>query len=429
MNVTQIANARLPGSEAEWSLSIANERLSAIEPQSSRMEPRPGGIDAAGGLVTTRFVDAHVHLDLAYSLDQVEENQSGTLLEAIGHWTAAKRHMQPDDIRERAIRAIHAEAAAGTGLIRSHVDVASNAGMRLAEGVIAARDATCHLCSIQLVAFPQDGLIRDPGAADLVRQSVRAGVDLVGGIPHIERTQRDGLAHLEKVFELAEELDADIDVHIDETDDPASRYTEHLAAMTIERGWQGRVTASHVCALSSYDEVHAQRVMDLIAEADLHVVTNPGVNLHLQGRFDRYPRRRGLTRVRDLLARGVTCGAGQDCIRDPFYPLGNGSMLDQVFLLIHAEHMSTPELILRAFGMIGAMGAAALRVGDNRLEVGAPANLLLHDAPDVHELVRLRPRPKRVLCGGRVLEIPELPEASAAHGMPVQEPSRPTRGG
>ncbi|MCH8920691.1 MAG: amidohydrolase family protein, partial [Chloroflexi bacterium] len=234
----------------------------------------------------------------------------------------------------------------------SGVDVASASQMRLCEGVLAAREATRDLLVIQLVAFPQDGLIRDPNAVDLMRSAIRSGVDLVGGIPHIERTQREGIAHLEQVFDLAAELDADIDVHIDETDDPASRYTEHLASLTIQRGWHGRVTASHVCALASYDDVHAARVMDLLAEADINVITNPGVNLHLQGRFDRYPKRRGLTRVSELLKRGVTCAAGQDCIRDPFYPLGNGKMLDQAFLLVHADHMSSPAQIQQAFEMV-----------------------------------------------------------------------------
>ncbi|MCH7871873.1 MAG: amidohydrolase family protein [Planctomycetes bacterium] len=396
----------MPNRAGNWTLRLAEGRIKAIEPFAA--ETAAGGsreLDAAGGLLTPRLVDPHLHLDLAYSLDIVEENQSGTLLEAIGLWTEAKKHIQSDDVRERALRAIREEVRFGTGLIRSHVDVASASQMRLCEGVLAAREATRDYLVIQLVAFPQDGLIRDPKAVDLIRSAIRAGVDLIGGIPHIERTQPEGIAHLEQVFDLAAEFDADVDVHIDETDDPASRYTEHLAALTIQRGWQGRVTASHVCALASYDDVHASRVMDLIAEADIKVVTNPGVNLHLQGRFDGYPKRRGLTRISELLQRGVTCAAGQDCIRDPFYPLGNGKMLDQAFLLAHAEHMASPTQIKQAFDMICGKAADLMRIDHHALEVGAPANLLLFEAGDVAELVRMRPTPRHVIRHAEMIEI------------------------
>ena len=406
MELSAILNARLPSRDGRWSLRFSDGRIDAIEPYSiGKTSHAPGELDAGGGLVTRRLVDPHLHLDLAYTLDIVEENQSGTLLEAIALWSEAKKLLQPDEVRARALRAIHEELRFGTGLIRSHVDVASASQMRLCEGVLAAREATRDLLVIQLVAFPQDGLIRDPNAVDLMRSAIRSGVDLVGGIPHIERTQREGIAHLEQVFDLAAELDADIDVHIDETDDPASRYTEHLASLTIQRGWHGRVTASHVCALASYDDAHAARVMDLLAEADINVITNPGVNLHLQGRFDRYPKRRGLTRVSELLKRGVTCAAGQDCIRDPFYPLGNGKMLDQAFLLVHADHMSSPAQIQQAFEMVCGKAAEVMRIDHHAIEVGATANVLVFDVTDVTELVRLRPTPQQVIRQARTLDI------------------------
>ncbi len=406
MELSAILNARLPSRDGRWSLRFSDGRIDAIEPYSAgKTSHAPGELDADGGLVTRQLVDPHLHLDLAYTLDIVEENQSGTLLEAIALWTEAKKRLQPDDVRARALRAIREEVRFGTGLIRSHVDVASASQMRLCEGVLAAREAARELLVIQLVAFPQDGLIRDPKAVDLMRSAIRSGVDLLGGIPHIERTQREGIAHLEKVFDLAAELDADIDVHIDETDDPASHYTEHLASLTIQRGWHGRVTASHVCALASYDDVHAARVMDLLAEADINVVTNPAVNLHLQGRFDRYPKRRGLTRVSELLKRGVPCAAGQDCIRDPFYPLGNGKMLDQAFLLVHADHISTPAQIQQAFEMVCGKAAEVMRIDHHAIEVGATANVLVFDVRDITELVRLRPTPQHVIRRARTLDL------------------------
>lgn len=402
--IQEIVNARLPDRKGLWTLRCSGGRIASLLPQDDAQHPirsdAEGRLDAGGGLLTPPLVDAHLHLDLAYSADQVAENRSGTLLEAIGHWTEAKRSLTVENVFERALRAIQEEASFGTGYIRSHVDVASASELRLVQGVLAAREATQSLCAIQLVAFPQDGLVRDPQAQHNLRESLRLGVDLVGGIPHIERTPQDGLRHLQLVFDLAEEFDRDIDVHIDETDDPSSRYTEQLAALTIERGWQGRVTASHACALSSYDDVHAARVIALLAEARVSVVTNPGVNLHLQGRFDTYPKRRGLTRVRELLAAGVRCAAGQDCIRDPFYPLGNGRMLDQAFLLVHADHLSTPALIERAFDMVCRMAGEITFGPGYGLHEGSEASAAVFPASDVRELVRLRPAPTIVLRQG-----------------------------
>jgi len=403
-SVEVIINARLLDHAGLHTLRLADAKIVAVEPQPVEAKPAAGHLDARGGLVLPALVDPHVHLDLAHSVDIVPPNASGTLLEAIGLWSAAKRELSADNVRDRAVRAINEEVTYGTGFIRSHVDVASAAGMRLAEGVMQARAQTRDLCAIQLVAFPQDGLVRDPGAVDLVRQACREGVDLVGGIPHIERTPRESQRHLEIVFDLAAELDADIDVHIDETDDPSSFCTEHLASLTIERGWQGRVTASHVCALAAYDDVHAAKVIDLLHEAQINVVTNPGVNLHLQGRFDGYPKRRGLTRVRQLLDRGIACAAGQDCIRDPFYPLGTGQMLDQAFLLAHADHLTTtPKSLRTALDMVCSMAAKVVGAPHHGLTPGCQADLAAFPVESASELVRRRPLPIGVLHGGRLI--------------------------
>lgn len=406
MSPTRIINAGRVGHEELWSIGLADGQIASLTPQTAAPPATGAGgevIDAGSKLITAALVDPHLHLDLAYSLNLVPENKSGTLLEAIGLWSEAKKTLTVENVFERALRAIQVEVSFGTGLIRSHVDVAGTAGLRLAQGVLAAREATRSLCEIQFVAFPQDGLLRDRAAIDNVREALRLGVDLVGGIPHVERTREDGVKHLKLVFALAREFDADIDVHIDETDDPHSQFTEVLAALTIQHGWQGRVTASHVCALSSYPDVHASRVIDLLAEARVSVITNPGVNLHLQGRFDRYPKRRGLTRISELLKRGVRCGAGQDCIRDPFYPLGNGCMLDQAFLLVHADHLSSPSGMRQAFEMVCDAAGQIVAPRRHGLRPGAAADLVLFPVEDERELVRLRPRPTHVLHDGVVV--------------------------
>ncbi|MEW6197539.1 MAG: amidohydrolase family protein [Planctomycetota bacterium] len=408
-----VVNARRRDQAGLWTVTLEGGRIGTIQAQPSG-PPRPVGpeeLDAHGGLLTPALVDSHVHLDLAYSLDLVPPNHTETLHEAIQLWSRTKRELTAENVRQRALRAIRAEIGYGTGIFRSHVDVSSAAGMRLCEGVLAAREQTRRECKIQLVAFPQDGLVRDPGAVDLVRQALRAGVDLVGGIPHVERVPRDGLRHLELVFDLAAEFNADIDVHVDETDDPQSMYTEHLAALTIDRGWQGRVTASHVCALASYTDVHAARVIGLLAEARIRVVTNPAVNLHLQGRYDGYPKRRGLTRVRQLLDAGLICGAGQDCIQDVFYPLGRGQLLEQVFLLAHAEHMASPRRLRQALEMVCCQAGEVVALGVHRPEPGAPANLALWPVATVEELVRERPVPRVVLHDGRPVAGANVPAA------------------
>jgi len=397
-----IRNARLRGSTKTHDIRIDDTgRITETGPKLRFGKGRV--IDAAGGLVLPSFVDPHLHLDLAYSLDLVRPNVSGTLIEAIRHWSAAKKKLTAANVRERALQAIHDEVGYGTGYIRTHVDVATNAGLRLAEGVLAAREASKDIVDIQVCVFPQDGILRDPGAYDQMRAGLEMGCDVVGGIAHNERTADDSKRHIDLLFELAIAFDADIDCHIDETDAPESRCTEYLAAQTIVHKWQGRVTASHVCALASYSDVHARKVIDLLAEARVHVVTNPPVNLHLQGRYDRYPKRRGLTRVSELLAAGVTVGAGQDCIRDPFYPLGTGQMLDVAHTLVHADHLSKPEQIEQALDTVTTGAAKALRLPGYGIAKGKTADLIILPVQTAHEAIRLRPRPTAVIKRGRIV--------------------------
>jgi cytosine/creatinine deaminase len=401
--ITAIRNARIRGRRQASDILIdSTGRIGKIGP---RLRAPKGGrvVDAGGGLVVPSFVDSHLHLDLVYSLDVVKPNKSGTLIEAIRHWDEAKRRLTAADVRDRAIRAIHAEVSFGTGAIRTHVDVGTGAGLRLVEGVLAAREACKHLVDIQIAVFPQDGILKDPGAYDQMRAALERGCDLVGGIAHNERTEDDSVRHIEMLFELAAEFDADIDCHIDETDDPYSRCTEYLAAKTIECGWQGRVTASHVCALASYDDVHASKVIGLLRDARVNVVTNPGVNLHLQGRYDRYPKRRGLTRVTELLQAGVNVAAGQDCIRDPFYPFGTGQMLDVAHMLAHADHLTTPRQVDQVMDAITTGGAKVLRIKGYGVSVGRRADLVVLPVSDVHEALRTRPRPMHVLKSGRLV--------------------------
>lgn len=422
--VQRITNARLRGREGLFDLVvegavIADVRATALERDATRAaigsESRSnqgcqsGTIDAAGGLVCPSFVDPHLHLDLAYSLEMVPENRSGTLVEAIGLWSEAKRTITAENVCQRGVRAIKSEIAYGTGFIRTHVDVATNAGLRLVEGVLAAREQMKHLCEIEVVVFPQDGILRDPGAREQMAAAMKMGCDVIGGIAHNERTAADSRRHCEILFELAKAFDAPIDCHIDETDAPESRCVEELAALTLANSaWAGRVTGSHVCALASYADVHAAKVVSMIADAGMHVVCNPCVNMHLQGRFDRYPKRRGMTRVSELRARGVTLGAGQDCIKDPFYPLGTGQMLDIAHMLVHADHLSRPDDIEYAFDCVGANAARIMGIAGYGVSPGCGANLVVLPVESAAEAVRTRAKPVAVVRNGKEIESIDL---------------------
>ncbi|HSW46391.1 MAG TPA: amidohydrolase family protein [Phycisphaerae bacterium] len=400
--IRRIINARLRGRQGLARIDL-NEKghIAAVADMTPGGHAAGATIDARGGLVLPSFIDLHLHLDLAYSLDLVPENQSGTLVEAIRLYAEAKKGFTPASVCERAVRAIEAEIAFGTGAIRNHVDVGQTAGLRLCEDILAAREQVKDRIDIQVVTFPQDGVLRDPGAIDRMREAMRMGCNLVGGIAHYERTPTDSRRQIELLFDLAEEFDADIDCHIDETDSPESRCVEYLAAETIRRGRQGRVTASHVCALASYEPVHAAKVIGLLAEARVHVVTNPGVNLHLQGRFDTYPKRRGLTRVRELMAAGVNVSAGQDCIKDPFYPFGTGQMLEVAHLLVHADHLSSPALVDKAMDAITVNPARSMHLDNYGLKPGGRGDLVILPVDQVHEAIRCRPMPVAVLKAGR----------------------------
>ncbi len=276
-------------------------------------------IDAAGRLVSPPFIDAHVHLDAVLTVGHPRYNSTGTLLEGIQIWSERKPGLTREDVKQRALEEIRWEVAQGTLHIRSHVDVCDPALTAL-QALIEVREEVRDICDLQLVAFPQDGILSFPNGRELMRKAMELGCDLVGGIPHYEWTRDMGVEDVHYAFALAKEFNRDIDCHCDETDDPHSRFTEVMAADTILQGWQGRVTASHCTAMHSYDNAYAFKLIRLLARAQVNVIANPFDNVVLQGRFDTYPRRRGITRVKELLAGGVNVALGHDSIMDPWFP-------------------------------------------------------------------------------------------------------------
>jgi cytosine deaminase len=358
-------------------------------------------IDAAGRLVSPPFIDAHVHLDAVLTVGQPRYNSTGTLLEGIQIWSERKPSLTHEDAKKRALEEIRWEVAQGTLHIRSHVDVC-DPNLTALRALIEVREEVRDICDLQLVAFPQDGILSFPNGRELMRKAMELGCDIVGGIPHYEWTRDMGIEDVHYAFQLAKEFNRDIDCHCDETDDPQSRFTEVMAADTLEQGWQGRVTASHCTAMHSYDNAYAFKLIRLLARAQVNVVANPFDNVVLQGRFDTYPKRRGITRVKELLAAGVNVALGHDSIMDPWFPLGRGDMLAAAQLALFLCHMSGYEEINDVLDLITTNAAKTLRIQDTYgIEEGKPASFLLLDAPSAFEALRLIPARLHVFKRGK----------------------------
>lgn len=331
-------------------------------------------------------------------------NITGTLKEAIENLWEAKRNYTLQDIKSRASRVIEMEAMNGTTRLRTHVDVDSIGGLLPLKALLELRKEYADIMDIQVVAFPQEGIIIDEGAQELMKKAMELGANVVGGMPHAELTDDDSKKHIDFLFEVAKEFNADIDSHTDETDNPNSRCIEYLAAKTFKEGYQGRVTADHVCALASYDDYYAAKIIDSIKHAEMTIETNPETNIVLQGRLDSYPKRRGLTRVRELLQRGVNVTFGQDCVKDAFYPFGKADMLGVGFVLGLLEQMTMPLEIETIYDMATTNAAKTIGVtNEYGLNVGNRADIIVIDATSPWEAIRAQPDRLWVLKEGRLI--------------------------
>ncbi len=380
-------------------IAITGDRITAVEPH---IDAQAGQvIDAAGKLVSAPFIDCHFHMDATLSYGRPRVNASGTLLEGIGLWGELKQVQTRADIVARALDYCRQAVGKGILAIRSHVDV-TDTTFNTVEALLEVRDAVRDVLDLQLVAFPQDGWYRAPGAEAAVIRALDAGVDVVGGIPHFERTMADGAASVRAACELAAARGLRVDLHCDESDDPHSRHIETLAAETIRCGLQGRVAGSHLTSMHSMDNYYVAKLLPLIAEAQVAAIPNPLINITLQGRMDSYPKRRGMTRVPELRAAGVTVAFGQDCVRDPWYPLGSGDMLEVAHMGLHVALMTAPDQMRAAFDMVTNTPAQIMGL-DFGLTPGRRASLIVLDAPDPIEALRLRPARLAVLSNGRIV--------------------------
>ena len=361
-------------------------------------------IDAERSLVTESLISPHIHLDKVLIGDIIEPNQSGTLWEAIQKTWAVKKDYSIDSISKRASQVIDTQIKYGVTHIRTHVDIDSIGNLIPLKGLMQIKKKYKNVIDLQIVAFPQEGILKDEGTEELLRKAMENGADLIGGMPHNEYTPDESKKHIDVLFDIANEYNVDIDSHTDETDDPNSRTLQYLAARTIKSKYHNRVTVDHICALSAYNDYHAARIIDLMKLAEINVVTNPPTNMVLQGRLDTGTQRVGITRVKELLAAGINVTCGQDCINDPYYPFGSGDMLAVANLTAHAAKMTSQSEINTLYDMITVNACKMMKIENHQIQEGFPADLIiLHGIKNVHEAIRLLPPNRTVIRRGKIL--------------------------
>jgi cytosine deaminase len=375
-------------------------------------------LDVEGRLVTPPLVDCHLHLDASLTAGRPRWNESGTLIEGIHVWGELKPSLTVEDVVARARQIVKWSVAQGTLFIRAHADVSGDNDAML-RGLLQVRDEVADLCTIQVTAFPQDGIYQRDGDEQRLEHAIRLGVDCVGGIPHYEPTSELGLLEVHRVFDLARQYSRRIDVHCDETDDPHSRFLEVMADDTVKHGLGGRVTASHCTAMGSYEPYYSSKLHGFLRRAGINVVVNPFANSLIQGRLDVYPKRRGFAQLKELLAAGVNVSLGNDVIMDPWYLLGRADMVEAASLALHFTYMSGLDEIPEMLRCATERGARTLGVEDEYgLEEGKPADLVVYDAPNALEVLRLHPPRRWVIRRGRVVA-ETTPARTTLLGEPV----------
>jgi cytosine deaminase len=396
-----VRQGRRRGDAAPCDIAVQGGAIVAVERHIGGRGTRE--IDAQGRLVTPPLVNPHVHLDKALLGEVMRPNVSQTLAEAIDITLDFKRSYTEKDIVQRAGAVIEMGVREGTLVVRGFADVGTAGGLTPVQGLLAARERYAHLVKLEVVAFPQEGILRDPGAEGLLRQAMALGADVAGGLPWYEKTDEDARRHIDIVFAIARERNADIHMLVDDTDDPNSRSLEYLAVKTEREGYAGRVSASHCGALAAYDATYAAKVVGLVKDAGITIVSNPHISLVLAGRRDAEPVRRGITRVRELLRAGVNVASGQDDVNDPYYPFGRSSQLEVALFMAHTAHLTYASEIDTVFDMVTVNAARALRLPRYGLAAGDAGDLLVWDAATVKEaLTRQRP-PAWVIRAGKVV--------------------------
>ena len=395
-----IRNANLPDGRKSIDIAVKGGKIAAIE--ASITAETKEEIDATDRLVSPPFVDPHFHMDATLSLGLPRMNVSGTLLEGIALWGELRPIVTKEELVDRALRYCDLAVTQGLLFIRSHVDT-SDPKLVTAEALLEVKDRVKPYIDLQLVAFPQDGYYRARDGVASLERALDMGVDIVGGIPHFERTMDEGRASVEALCRIAADRGLPVDMHCDETDDPMSRHIETLAAETIRFGLQGRVAGSHLTSMHSMDNYYVSKLIPLMAEARINVIPNPLINIMLQGRHDTYPKRRGMTRVRELMEAGLNVSFGHDCVMDPWYSMGSGDMLEVGHMAIHVAQMGGIEDKKKIFDALTVNSARTMGLEGYGLERGCNADLVVLQAVDTLEALRLKPNRLAVIKSGKII--------------------------
>lgn len=397
-----IQNVHIENNEQTSDVRIEDGVFTTID---FRLEPREGEtiIDGAGALLIPPFVDSHVHLDATLTAGQPEWNETGTLFDGIRIWSERKQSLTREDVLERAETAVTMMAGNGIQFIRTHVDV-TDPDLVALQALLELKERVRDLADIQIVAFPQEGILSYPRGKELMQEAVRLGADVVGAIPHFEFNRDYGITSLKFIMDLAEANDLLVDAHCDEIDDPVSRNLEMLATLAYERGMGHRVTASHTTAMGSYNDAYTYKLFRLLGMSGINFVSNPLVNMHLGGRFDTYPKRRGLTRVKELTEAGINVSFGEDDIQDPWSPLGAGNMLDVVHMGVYAAQLMGYTQIKESYNYVTYNGARTLNLGDDYgIAEGKTANCIMLDAPNFFDALNTHATVLANIRRGRII--------------------------
>ncbi|MBF0753596.1 cytosine deaminase [Jeotgalicoccus nanhaiensis] len=381
-----IKNASLRGKTGLWNITIENGKFKNIT--QNKVKDTENTLDVNGSLVLPPFIEPHIHLDTTLTAGEPEWNLSGTLFEGIQRWSERKESLTLEDVKTRSKKAIKWQIAQGIQHIRTHVDV-TDPELTALKAMIEVKEELAEFVNIQLVAFPQEGILSYPNGKELLEEAVKLGADVVGGIPHFEFTREYGVESMKIAFDLAEKYDKLVDIHCDEIDDEQSRFVEVVANEAYQRGYGKKTTASHTTAMGSYNDAYTAKLFRLLKMSNINFVSNPLINIHLQGRFDTYPKRRGLTRVKEIQAAGMNICFGHDDIFDPWYPLGTGNMLQVLHMGIHAAQLMGYEEIINSIDLVTKNSAKTLHIEDEYgIEAGKPANFIVLNADNEFDVIR-----------------------------------------
>lgn len=415
-----VTNATLQDGRTGMSVAVQDGRIVEVSAGlAAPAAPAAQTVDAQGQLLSPPFVDAHFHMDSTLSYGQPRVNASGTLLEGIALWGELKPQLTAEAVMERALAYCDWAVARGLLAIRSHVDVC-DPSLLTVEALLEVKRRVAPYLDLQLVGFPQDGVLRSPGAMAQLKRALAMGVDVVGGIPHFERTMAQGAESVRLLCELAADEGRLVDMHCDETDDPMSRHVETLAFEAQRLGLQGRVTGSHLTSMHSMDNYYVSKLIPLMAEAQLGVIANPLINVTLQGRHDTYPKRRGMTRVPELMAAGLTVAFGHDCVMDPWYGLGSADLLESAHMGLHLAQMTSQAGMRACFDAVTVNPARLLHLEGYGIAPGCHADFVLLQARDPVEAIRLRATRLQVWRRGQL--IAQTPAAEARLNLPGRPP-------